>query len=217
MKTIRTIGILLLIMSFFIGCEFEIYSENTLEAKGRNSNNAGKIGDIAYSDGSVSAEYDNTKKSVGIVIEVNNFIATKIVSLAETTAEWSTEKVDTNTTSWTDGAANMTAIQNIEGWKEKYPAFKWCDAYTDASGNSEWYLPAEDELNQLYKVKDYVNAAINKIRAGGGTATYLSTDWYWSSSQTNLDFYVWYQRFSDGNQSFTGKVDAISVRAVRAF
>ena len=221
MKTIRTIGILLLVMSFFIGCEFEIYSENTLEAKGVNSNSdntSEKIGDIAYSDGSVSAEYDNTKKPVGIVIEVKNGVATKIVSLTQTSAEWSTENVTTKATSTTDGVANMTAIQSIDGWEEKYPAFKWCDAYTDASGNSEWYLPATEELIQLYKVKDYVNAAINKIRAGGGTATNLDTGYYWSSSQyDSSNFYSLSQRFSDGGRYYDYKTNTISVRAVRAF
>ena len=220
MKTIRTIGILLLVMSFFIGCEFEIYSENTLEAKGIN--NAGKIGDIVYSDGSISAEYDSRKKPVGIVIELKwgVGVATKIVSLAETTAEWSPEDVDTNARSTTDGVANMTAIQNIEGWEEKYPAFKWCDNYTDASGNSDWYLPAEYELNQLYNVKDYVNAAISRIKSGGGSATYLSTDWYWSSSQSahGSAYFALGQRFSDGDQdSLCPKGITYSVRAVRAF
>ena len=146
----------------------------------------GNIGDIAYSDGSVSAEYDKTKKPVGIVIEERNNFATKIVSLTETSANW-------------------------------YEAIRWCNNYTDASGYSNWDLPNKEELNQIYMVKNAVNAAIEKITAGGGTATKLGTGWYWSSSQTNLDFYVWYQRFSDGNQSFTGKVDTISVRAVRAF
>ena len=48
----------------------------------------GTIGDIAYSDGSVSAEYDRTKTPIGIVIVVQNNVATKIVSLTETTVKW---------------------------------------------------------------------------------------------------------------------------------
>ena len=110
----------------------------------------------------------------------------------------------------------MTAIQSITGWKDKYPAFKWCDDYTDASGNSEWYLPAKDELDQLYCVKDTVNTAIKKIIASGGTATNLSTDWFWSSSQ-DCNIYAWPQRFSDGLQYVNVKDYTFSVRAVRAF
>ena len=146
----------------------------------------GDIGDIAYSDGSVSAEYDKTKKPVGIVIEIKNGIATKIVSLAETYASWNNAKT-------------------------------WCNRYRDVSGNSEWYLPAKEELNQLYRVKNAVNVAIIKIRAGGGTATGLSTDdWYWSSSQTNVS-HSWGQRFSDGCQYSSIKGSTHSFRAVRAF
>ena len=175
------------------------------------------VGYIAYSDGSISADYDNTKTPVGIVIEATDGAATKIVSLTQTSAQWSTEEVVTNATSTTDGMANMTAIQSISGWEEKYPAFKWCDDYTDGADNSEWYLPAKDELEQLCSVKDYVNAAIDKITAGGGIATKLGTGNYWSSSQNDPNN-AWIQRFSDGTQyDSNGKKLTFSVRAVRAF
>ena len=175
------------------------------------------VGYIAYSDGSISADYDSTKTPVGIVIEATDGTATKIVSLTQTYyAQWSTEEVVTNATSTTDGMANMTAIQSISGWEEKYPAFKWCDDYADASDNSEWYLPAKDELEQLCSVKDTVNAAIEKITAGDDTVTKLGTGWYWSSSQYNLNS-AWGQRFSDGYQGNSSKYNTKSVRAVRAY
>ena len=174
------------------------------------------VGYIAYSDGSISIDYDNTKTPVGIVIEATDGTATKIVSLEETSAQLSTEDVVTNATSTTDGMANMTAIQSISDWEEKYPAFKWCDDYTDEAFNSEWYLPAKDELNLIYEVKDAVNAAIEKITAGNGIATKLGTGHYWSSSQDNLSN-PWHQSFSDGYQyNYYGNF-ANSVRAVRAF
>ena len=114
--------------------------------------------------------------------------------------------------------ANMTAIQSISGWEEKYPAFNWCDDYTDASDNSEWYLPAKDELDQLYSVKDVINTAIEKITAGDGTATSFDTGNYWSSSQYyDGNFEAWTQSFSAGDQYGDLKDIARSVRAVRAF
>ena len=187
------------------------------------------IGDIAYSDGSVSTDYDNTKSAVGIVIEVTNNVATKIVSLTETSVEWSTECVITNATSTTDGMTNLTTIQSITNWKSKYPAFKWCDDYTDESDNSNWYLPAKNELNQIYIVKDTINKAIDKIINGGGTAHNLHTYEseyvncrYWSSSESH-DSGSWYQKFSDGEQynRVTGNDSSKTliryVRAVRAF
>jgi hypothetical protein len=143
------------------------------------------IGDIVYSDGSVSAKYDRTKTPIGIVIEVRNNLATRIVSLTETSANW-------------------------------YEAIRWCNNYMDASGYSNWDLPSKEELNQLYKVKNAVNRAIDKIIAGGGTATSLGNGRYWSSSQYNR-YNAWGQRFSDGYQNDTHKNTALSVRAVRAF
>ena len=166
------------------------------------------VGYIAYSDGSISIDYDNTKTPVGIVIEATDGTATKIVSLTQTSAKWSTEEVVTNATSATDGVANMAAIQSISGWEQKYPAFKWCDEYTDWADNSEWYLPAKDELDQLYTVKDYVNAAIEKITAGDDTVTKLGTGWsgfFWSSSQDDIDD-AWSQGFSDGSQDSGYKI-----------
>ena len=177
------------------------------------------VGYIAYSDGSISADYDNTKTPIGIVIEATDGTATKIVSLTQTSVEWSTEEVVTNATSYTDGAVNMTVIQSISGWEEKYPAFKWCDDYTDASDNSEWYLPARDELDQLYIVIDAVKAAVEKITVGGGTATDFKNNYYRSSSEYSRS-HAWNQDFSNGNQLILyihDKNSALSVRAVRAF
>ena len=144
-----------------------------------------EIGDIAYSDGSVSKDYNSSKTPVGIVIEVKDGFATKIVSLTKTRADWNDAK-------------------------------RWCDDYTDASGNREWYLPTKDELNQLYLVKGYVNTTIEKIIDGGGTATKLGSGYYWSSSQYNNGS-SWCQRFSVGGQYYGNKDDTESVRAVRDF
>ena len=145
------------------------------------------FGCIAYSDGSVSGEYDNTKTPIGIVIEEIDGVATKIVSLAETKLKW-------------------------------YEAKLWCNDYRDASGNSNWYLPSEYELDQLYILDYVVNNAIDKIIAGGGTATKLGTGSYWSSSQLGNNL-AWYKIFSDDYQydHYAYKDSALSVRAVRAF
>ena len=191
--------------------------KNTEEVLSLKSKKTAEIGDIAYSDGSVSEEYDRNKTPVGIVIEVTNGTAAKIVSLDETEALWSTEKVYTNATIENNGMPNLLIIQRIDGWETEYPAFKWCDDYTDASGNSQWYLPAKDELNQLYTVKKYVNAAIDKITAGGGIATKLNNGKpYWSSSQSSRK-YALVQYFSGGNQLACYKYNTLLVRAVRAF
>ena len=100
---------------------------------------------------------------------------------------------------------------------EKWDKAKlWCNNYSDASGNCNWYLPSKEELNELYKVKNEVNAAIDKIIAGGGTAKKLGTGWYWSSLETSCNF-AYVKRFSDGNHSEHFALDGGCVRAVRAF
>ena len=178
------------------------------------------IGDIAYSDGTVSENYDSTKKPVGIVFEVVDGYATKIVSLDQGySLKWSTRFDLTNATSLTDGKANLEVIKAIEGWEDKYPVFKWCDEYTDASNNSQWYLPAKDELNQVYVAKEAINEAIEKITSEGGTATLLGEPPYWSSSELNYGS-AWVQiisSISNGTQYDGGKDLPISVRAIRAF
>ena len=147
-----------------------------------------KIGYIAYSNGSVSEEYDRTKIPVGIVIEVPQGRFTKILSLDETCSDWK-------------------------------DALEWCNNYVDAAVSRNWRLPTQEEMWQLYEVKDAVNAAIDKITAGGGIATKLNNESYWSSSQYNNNN-AWAMRFSDeGRDYYYGyyKGDAYSVRAVRAF
>lgn len=142
------------------------------------------IGDIVYSDDSVSTEYDKTKEPVGIVIEVKNNLVTKIVSLKEKT---------------------------VVNW---YDAKKWCNSYTDESGNCEWYLPNMDELNQIYRVKNTINSTINKIN--DSTAVNLSNSWYWASSE-GYNGTAWLWNMGNGRQLNEYKFKSFSVRAIRVF
>jgi hypothetical protein len=83
------------------------------------------------------------------------------------------------------------------------PAAKACKDYSNG-GKTDWFLPSNDELDQLY---------VNRTSVGNMDE---STS-YWSSSQvgsgSSRD-----QRFSDGRQfTSTKNVTSFSVRAVRAF
>lgn len=62
---------------------------------------------------------------------------------------WSTEEVLTGANSETDGEYNTNIIQQIPGYETLYPAFK---AVTDlnVNGVTGWYLPAINELDELY-------------------------------------------------------------------
>jgi hypothetical protein len=75
-------------------------------------------------------------------------------------------------------------------------------AYRGPNSLSDWYLPSQDELNQMY---------VNKNAIGD-----FSTDFYWSSSEYGDDS-VWVQDFSLGLQGAGLKNLTLYMRPVRAF
>jgi hypothetical protein len=83
----------------------------------------------------------------------------------------------------TSGAANMATSYN-------------------GGGKSDWFLPSQDELAQLYAQKTTV----------GGFVEYG----YWSSTEADTGL-AWFQYFNSGYQSGTNKSNAFYVRPVRAF
>jgi hypothetical protein len=82
------------------------------------------------------------------------------------------------------------------------PAAKACKDYSNG-GKTDWFLPSNDELNQLY---------VNRASVGN-----MGTGNYWSSSQSVIG-YACFQDFSNGSQKVvTNKSPTYTVRAVRAF
>lgn len=148
------------------------------------------FGDIVTVDG-----------SVGIVFYASEDIV-YIMSVEEASTMWSTEHVDTYADDYTNGAYNTNVIKSIDGWEEKYPAFKWC-----ADLGENWYLPAINELQAIDEVKDVLNATLS---ANGYTSL---SGWYWSSTD-NYDTYLF--NFSNGNWNIGNKNNTNNVRAVVA-
>ena len=70
------------------------------------------------------------------------------------------------------------------------------------SGESDWFLPSKDELNQM---------SLRRTAIGG-----LSSASYWSSSEYGAND-AWYQMFPASGQGPASKPAAFSVRPVRAF
>jgi hypothetical protein len=98
------------------------------------------------------------------------------------------------------GNSNTNTIINSQG-SGTYAA-KLC-ADLVLGGYSDWYLPSEGELNELYK---------NQIKIGG-----FATKYYWSSSEYD-DVYAFYQNFANGFiRASDNKNIGKCVRAVRAF
>ncbi len=118
--------------------------------------------------------------------------------------------VTTSQTSATTGEANTTALIGLDsdsatGGTQPHLAAQTCADLTD-HGQTDWYLPAKDELNVLYS---------NKVAIGGFNLSGLSPAGYYRSSSESNNINAWYQRFSTGVQNFNQKQAGLSVRCVR--
>jgi len=83
-------------------------------------------------------------------------------------------------------------------------AAELADAYSNA-GQSDWFLPSQDELNQMYVQRTHIGP--------------FSTDaGYWSSSELG-DNFAWDQSFNDGSQTLVYNYGSswLYIRPVRAF
>ena len=160
-------------------------------------------------------DYYNDGVCEGIVFEVTaDGRHGKIVSMRQSgNLQWSSNKAEQKrligADSETDGAYNMAKVKAITGWRDKYPAFRWC-----ADLGEGWYLPAKDELFTIYQHKSKLNPILfDKLKL-----------WYWSSTEHPSDkslvgiFCAWMIRMNDGFTTDDIKTfDTIVVRAVSAF
>lgn len=134
-----------------------------------------KPGDYYYDNNSwETGGIVNGKKIVGVVFYVNpdDKQSGKIVSLDEAKQlKWSLAAApQPGANSDLDGMANLAAIKKVTDWTTKYDAEAWCNAKTDA--DLTWYLPAVDELRQLFA------ASCSKVWvASGATAANEVNNW----------------------------------------
>lgn len=179
------------------------------ECHGRPTEKTWKVGD-----------YYNVDGKEGVVFWVDE-IGThgKIVSMDESVLSWCTreeydKKLPAGATDMCDGMKNLQAIMKIEGWRNKYPAFAWCEEH-----GTGWYLPAIEELKELLlndSVHDRVNDTFfhmkskTMARKGHPVAT------YWSSTEVRK-LYAWDIFLSEGFPNYCKRIAALYVRAVCAF
>ncbi len=159
-------------------------------------------------------DYYNDGVREGVVFEVSaDGRHGKIVSMRQSgNLQWSSNRAEQKrligADSDTDGAYNMLKVQARSGWRDKYPAFKWC-----ADLGEGWYLPSKEELRTIYKNKDKVNSNLTDK---------LSSDWYyWSSTESDKQysgyFCAWDVLMGRGGAGSIGKTNDGYVRAVSAF
>jgi len=187
-----------------------------------------------YSIGS----YYQEKGVAGVVYKVSaDGMHGMIVSLGKTDYTWAYETPSTYSTGAThtaNGVANMNKIKAISGWESKYPIFKWCDDL-NKDGITGWYIPAKDELAQLYAgfcglsaypgkeanaatkyatARTKFNAVLEQHGGVAIDAYIIST--FWSSSENNTNT-AWALNFTDGWLFSNAKSCGDVVYAVRAF
>ncbi len=161
-------------------------------------------------------DYYNENGKRGVVFQVwDGGRHGKIISLDETQAAWDLRVIYLVDNGWSggtrtyadsesDGKANTDKIMSRSD-SEYFDAFEWCRAK-----GSSWYLPAKDELVQIYNNKDKLNSTLRQY----GTA--LSDGFYWSSTES-AESCAWGVRVVSGNPSDFPKACNLSVRAVSAF
>lgn len=108
------------------------------------------------------------------------------------------------------GGGVVFFVNNSGKYLEAAPAdlaglYRWNDAVEagrgyQGGGKSDWRLPTQDELNELYEQKSII----------GG----FEPGTYWSSSEINAPF-AWYQSFYFGYQYSLNKTNPGRVRPVR--
>jgi len=136
----------------------------------------------------------------------------KILSLNEFQCAWGdTLLMQTNDT--LNGNENMKIIKQINQWKEKFPAFFWCDS-KNIDGINGWYMPAKNELQEIIVNREKINETLESIGAES-----LFGKNYWSSTEYS-QFEVYHADFIIGEMSFYAvklSVNSLYVRAVKEF
>lgn len=192
---------------------------------GGTENNGGSTGDTGngetpevqtYKPG----DYYKVGLAEGIVVKVDESGTTGLlISLDETRAAWSTEYVGLIDQGMAfapeDGAINSKLIKQIDGWKESYPAFAWCDS-KNPKGLSSWYLPSTYELEYVYMEFDAVNAGLES--QGAQPLSNDSGACYWTSVEGGaMMAYPFSFYYGEISSYYTDKKNEHHVRAMRKF
>ena len=176
------------------------------------------VGYIYYSDKSCSADLDNSKTAIGIVVKGDKYIA----ALNVPAMRWSNS--NTNVSGITATSDSSVAKQDYNGKAntlailETFPsdttsnnAAVFCNSYsTEGTNAGDWYLPAAGE------VYDYIYTNYAKVKAGWDkVGTTISDSWFWSSSEYNIN-YAWGVNSSNGGVDWGNKNSNHSVSCLLA-
>ena len=111
----------------------------------------------------------------------------------------------------TVGSGKQNTIDILAGCASSGIAADLCANIT-LNGFDDWYLPSYDQITEMNKNKEVINA---KAIVNGGT-TFNTTDYYWSSTENNAAS-SFRMSFDDGFIGQCSKSTTHHVRAVRSF
>ncbi len=115
------------------------------------------------------------------------------------------------------GGGNTAAI--VAGCVTAGIAAKLADTYA-GGGQTDWFLPSRDELNQLCKYArgQLTTVANQSVQCNGSGVLQagFAADTYWSSSH-HIPVSAWDQFFGNGFQGMNYKTSPLRVRPVSAF
>lgn len=234
LKALLTILITLNIM-MYVGCSAETgdstatsttVSDSSDGSDSDSSDDAAEAGKIiCYSDGTYSPAIVSGKTPVGIAIALDESgKPTKMVHLSQSSSVLALHSTNTSPLSWArndenDGSVNCQQVLNtvIGSDAEEYPAF----VYVKQLGEG-WYIPAKNELNVLYQLKDAINGKLLSLQKAGFSVNLLDSPRYWSSTLGFSDLRTfWCQNFTNGIQlvlqMFITDRHGCYVRAIRSF
>ena len=158
------------------------------------------IGD--FRDGGVVFWVDPTDNTKGLVVDLNDLSSSAPWGCSATLISGADDK--------TIGAGAQNTIDIEAGCSEVGTAADLCSNSTNG-GNSDWFLPSKDELNEMFKNRTVIDGT---AITNGGIG--FSSSFYWSS--TEFDGTAGFmQYFQDGNPMGNSKTSNLYVRSVRAF
>jgi hypothetical protein len=164
---------------------------------------------VASQGGVIFHRYKDGANENYLVVDITNISTSSVWSNIDNVVIGSTAG-----TTW-DGSSNTTAIITQSG--ATTGAAFLCDASSNG-GQTDWYLPAIDELSLLWQNRFNVNRTLSGNSSLGPIvgATIVSTNIYWSSTEL-VSNRAWYFTFDIGVTSIGVKNSGFYVRAVRKF
>lgn len=187
----------------FSGTTLSITDGNSVDLSSLQSGGGGHYVGEEFGGGVVFYTYSDATGEHGLIVNTEEFLA-----------PWGLDGTDVNSceSSW-NGAANTTSIMSAGALSTDAAGI--C-VNLSTGGNSDWYLPAIDELILLFENRFTVNMALEGI-SGADLLQYLSANQYCSSTEVSAGGCMGFKCQLFETSLGTGKNYSTYIRAIRKF